>query len=78
MRLDASDALEMTKSMAAKDQLVALRCGDRREPPRSERSVELLAFSHSSSGLSRFATCAASVAWRQSAPPSERTVCYEE
>ncbi len=71
--------LQMTSSLAAKDQLVPLRCGDRREPPRSERSVELLAISQSSSGgLSRFATLAASVAWRQSAPPSERTVCGEE
>lgn len=52
-----------------------LRGGDRREPRSVERSVELLAFSQSSScGLSRCAMFAASVAWRHSAPPSERTV----
>lgn len=51
-----------------------LRGGDRREPRSVERSVELLPFSQSSScGLSRCAMFAASVAWRQSAPPSERT-----
>ena len=45
----------------------------------AERSVELLPFSHSSScGLRRFAMLAASVAWRQSAPPSERTVAKEK
>ena len=59
------------------DQLVGLRCGDRRGA-RSEGEGELLAFSQSSSGgLKRFAALAASVAWRQSAPPSERTVEME-
>lgn len=51
------------------------REGVRREPRSVERSVELLAFSHSSSGgLNLCAMFAASVAWRQSAPPSDRTV----
>ena len=55
--------------------LVEVRFGDRRPDRSVDRSVELLPFSHSSScGLIRFAICAASVAWRHSAPPSERTV----
>ena len=56
-----------------------VRFGDRRPGRSVDRSVELLPFSHSSScGLRRFATLAASVAWRHSAPPSERTVRWKQ